>query len=108
MFLRHLSFVCISMAVLAACGGDSTGTPAPSNDASASDASTSTPGPSNDGGSAGPSDGRAPSDSAANSDASSQEKLICDAYASRSACNGGAIPCDEDDKCIYGRVMLAD
>src|SRR5687768_3967329 len=47
------------------------------------------------------------SDNAAtNTDTSSQEKLICDAYASRSACQDGAIPCEAYDKCIYGKVML--
>jgi hypothetical protein len=32
--------------------------------------------------------------------------LICDAYASRSACPNGAIPCDDGVKCIFGKVML--
>jgi hypothetical protein len=38
--------------------------------------------------------------------AGNQEKMICDALASRSACPDGALTCEEDAKCIYGRVML--
>ena len=35
-----------------------------------------------------------------------REKAYCDALATRSACPGGAEPCGEDGKCIYGRLML--
>ena len=49
-------------------------------------------------------DSATPSD--ARADAGSQEALVCDALASRSACPGGALPCEADAKCIYGRLML--
>jgi hypothetical protein len=48
----------------------------------------------------------AATDSAMTADAAGQEKMICDALASRSACSGGAVACTADIKCIYGRLLL--
>ena len=48
----------------------------------------------------------AATDTATTVDAAGQEKMICDALASRSACPGGALECSAEAKCIYGRVML--
>lgn len=89
---------------VAACGESDPPASTPSADASSTpDAATSTD-------SATASDSATGTDSAASSDApadaGSQEALICNALASRSACPGGALPCEEDAKCIYGRLML--
>jgi hypothetical protein len=103
-----LGFLTVSLfaAGLFACDGSSNDDPpAGSNDAGP-DTSPSTPDGGGDAAADGAQDAPADTDAASSPDASSQEKLICDAYASRSACSGGAIPCEADDKCIYGKVML--
>jgi hypothetical protein len=100
--------------LLFACSGATSDPPSPSNnDDQQSDATTDTsPSPSaNDGAPDSPdpvNDAGVDGDGAASkSDAStSQEKLICDALASRAACPGGAVACSASTKCIYGKVML--
>lgn len=88
----------LSLAGAVACSGESAETgPAPASDASTGETSTD--------GSSVPSDRDAASANA-DADTSSQEKLICDALASRSACPDGAVACEADIKCIYGRLML--
>jgi hypothetical protein len=97
--------------VVFACGGSSGDSPPPAGDAAtdaATETSTSAPG---DGGQEtqdAANDAPSSNDSGSDADTSSQEKLICDAFASRSACPGGALPCDDDVKCIYGKVMLPE
>lgn len=110
---RRVVFVgsAILLSVAAACSEDSTEAPpyVAGRGSSVADAgsvnSDGSVSPNNDAGTT-PSDSGAPQSEDAATTA--QEKLICDALASRSACAGGAVPCGAVEKCVYGKVMLAE
>jgi hypothetical protein len=99
-----VSVALLSLAGAYACGGESTeASPAPAGDASTVDAAA-------DGATSNADAASGPGDAASTpgADAAAQEKLICDALASRSACPDGAVECEDDIKCIYGRLMLPE